>query len=158
MTASSDPSALPDDDALFAELADAVRGIGGPTTEHERELARPARDRLAETDPFDLAELVFDSVLDDAVLVRSTVVAEARRISFDAPDVTIQVELASELLTCHLDPPLDGTVVLVTLGDERHAFTDLGGGRYELADPPAGMVQLEVDADGTRVVTSWFRI
>lgn len=158
MSTTPDPSALPDDDALFAELAEAVRGVGGPVTQHERELARPARDRLAETDPFDFAELVFDSVLDDVVTVRSTVVAEARRISFDAPDVTIHVELASELLTCRLEPPLDGTVVLVTLGDERHPFTDLGGGRYELADPPAGMVQLEVDADGTRVVTSWFRI
>ncbi len=160
MTASSDPSALPDDDALFAELAEAVRGVGGPTTEHERELARPARDRLAETDVFDLAELSYDSRVDHEVAQSFRGVETAPcTFVFERAPLVLEVDVTRDEVIGKVAPPgrAEVTVELAS-GGQVCSVTDEAG-MFAAPARLSGNIRFRVEAsDGTVMLTRWVRV
>jgi hypothetical protein len=145
------------DEELFGALADTA-AVLGPPTERERAAARPARDLLVVTRSYDLAELAFDSLLDDAVAVRGPARAGARELVFDAPEATLRVEVSADHLVCRVEPADDAVLTLVTSRGHGHPFRNVGGGVYELADHPSGAVRLELRSSTAHLATSWIHV
>lgn len=145
------------DNELFAELADIATELG-PPTDRERAAAQAARDLLAATRTYDLAELAFDSLLDDAVAVRGPALAGARELSFEADLATLRVRVSADQLVCTVVPADDGTLTLTTSNGDSVAFRGVGGGVFELADPPSGAVRLEFRSATTHLATSWIHL
>ncbi|OLT11020.1 hypothetical protein BJF78_27985 [Pseudonocardia sp. CNS-139] len=85
----ADVAAEPDDDALLAELAEAIR----PWTVPPPEVLEAAKQSFTwRTIDAELAALTYDSLLDDGpVAVRSG--GQARILSFEAGPLTIEVEI-----------------------------------------------------------------
>ena len=145
------------DDDLFAALTEAA-ALLGPPTERERRAAEAARDFLGVTRNYELAELAFDSLLDEAVAVRGPALAAARELEFDAPEMTVRVELSADLLTCRIDPAGPTQVMLVTSSGTSHPLRGVGSGLFELADPPSGAARLELRSATTTLATSWIHL
>ncbi len=145
------------DDDLFAALADTATVLG-PPTDRERAAARAARDLLAATRSYDLAELAFDSLLDDAVAVRGPALAGTRELSFEADLVTLRVQVSADQLVCTVESADEGTLTLNTSSGDSVAFRAVGGGVYELADPPSGAVRLEYRSPAAHLATSWIHL
>jgi hypothetical protein len=148
----------PDDGDLLA----ALRGVWDevdPVPEHVLEAARGAfawRDVDAE-----LAELVLDSRLTDAG-VRSS--EGPRLLTFEAPDLTIEVEVGvtttGRNLVGQLVPPGPASVTVRCNGPDRVVEAD-DLGRFSAAGVPAGPVSLlcrRVGGDGRALATSWVTI
>jgi hypothetical protein len=147
----------PLDDDLFAALAEAA-AVLGPPTGRERAAAQPARDLLAATRSYELAELAFDSLLDEAVAVRGPALAGTREVVFDADEVTLRLEVSADLLICRVEPAADATLTLTTSRGESVAFRSRGGGVYELVDPPSGAARLELRSATAHLATSWIHL
>jgi hypothetical protein len=148
------------DDELIAALTE-TSTVLGPPTERERAAARPARDLLAANRSYDLADLAFDSLLDDAVAVRGPARAGARELVFDAAEATLRVEVSADQVSCHVEPAADdpdAELTLITSRGRVYAFRSIGGGVYELADHPSGAVRLELRSATTHLATSWFHL
>jgi hypothetical protein len=138
------------DEELFGALAETA-AVLGPPTERERAAAQPARELLAMTRSYDLADLAFDSLLDEAVAVRGTARAGARELVFDAAEATLRLHVSVDQLTC-------AELTLVTPRGHSHRFDHAGGGIYELADHPSGAVRLELRSSTTHLATNWIQL
>ena len=105
----------------------------------------------------ELAELTYDSLLDENALagVRST--DASRLLTFEAPGLTVEVEAQS--------PPLRRLVGQVVPAQPGRLRVRHGGGiaetevdevgRFMVEGIPPGAVSLRFEADGTTVVTDW---
>ncbi len=107
-----------------------------------------------------LADLVYDSWLDDRALAGVRSLHGPRRLTFEAPELTLEVEVelvdgGSCQLVGHLDPPRPGVVEL------RHASRSFSVivdrlGRFSVPDLPPGHVSLRCRAEGVAPVdTAW---
>ncbi len=146
------------DDELMQALAEAMSGVGGPPTARELASASSARDRVGAIDPWDIAELVSDSLFDHPLEVRGSTLASGRQLVFYADDITISLDVGADLLACHINGAEPVAVSVVTATDNRYPMLELGGGEYELADPPVGTVRLVIQSPAGRVATDWFRL
>jgi hypothetical protein len=146
------------DDELMQALAEAMRGLGEPPTARDLAAARSARDRVGATNPWNVAELAFDSLFDRLLEVRGPAAVNARRLAFYANDVTVSLDVGVDLLACHVTGAEPVAVSVVAAADDRYPMLQLGGGEYELTDPPRGTVRLELDVSEDTVVTDWFRL
>lgn len=160
MTATPDPSAIPDDDTLFAELAQAWRGVGGPVTEHEREVARPARDRLGETDPFDLAELAYDSRFDHelAGAFRGAETAPCTFL-FERSPLGLEVDVSADEVVGRVAPPGRATVTVeLASGSQVSSETDEAG-MFAASVRLSGNIRFRVEGPGgAAMLTRWVRV
>ncbi|HEU5267634.1 MAG TPA: hypothetical protein VFU35_13085 [Jatrophihabitans sp.] len=147
----------PLDDDLFAALAETATVLGPPTG-RERAAAQPARDLLGATRGYDLAELAFDSLLDEAVTVRGPGLAGSRELVFDADEATLRLEVGADLLRCRVEPAAEASLALTTSRGESIPFRSRGGGVYELADPPSGAARLELRSAAAHLATSWIHL
>ena len=147
------------EDELMQALAEAMRGLGEPPTARDLAAARLARDRVGATNPWNVAELAFDSLFDRLLEVRGPATVNARRLVFYANEVTVSLDVVGvDLLACHVTGAEPVAVSVVTAADDRYPMLQLGGGEYELTDPPRGSVRLELDVSEDKVVTDWFRL
>lgn len=107
-----------------------------------------------------LADLVYDSWLDDRALAGVRSSHGPRRLTFEAPDLRLEVEVevvdgGSCQLVGHLDPPRPGVVQL------RHASRSFSVvvdqlGRFSVPNLPPGHVSLRCCAEGVAPVdTAW---
>jgi hypothetical protein len=102
-----------------------------------------------------LADLLFDSLLDDAlVTVRSAEVGD-RTVTYTVGARRLSVELsaAARTLLGHLDPPAPAEVTLMTAGGSTSARTD-DLGRFHLPLRP-GSLRLRLALDDGTFVTPW---
>jgi hypothetical protein len=152
----------PDDDPLEQEL----RGLAASLDPVPAELTQAAADAISWRDiDTELAELVFDSLLDadEATLVRGS--ADRRLVSFQTPALTVDVEVtrsgSGRDVMGQIVPPQRATVEIrhregtVTLeADEL--------GRFSSASLRAGPMSLRVHpaagGPGPAVVTDWVSI
>ena len=146
------------DDELMQALAEAMRGLGEPPTARDLAAARSARDRVGAINPWNVAELAFDSLFDRLLEVRGPAAVNARRLAFYANNVTVSLDVGVDLLACHVTGAESVAVSVVTAADARYPMHQLGGGEYELTDPPRGSVRLELDVSEDKVITNWFRL
>jgi hypothetical protein len=149
-----EPRSLEDDDQLLrllGQVLDAADPV--PTDALATALAADGGRLDAE-----LAELVFDSLLDDRVVaLRSGGDSEVRSLSFAAGDRTIEVDLANGDLVGQVAPPGAGPLVLgVVQPGRRHEVTTDPMGRFRSTVGPGPLRLVFSDADaGSLLVTPW---
>ncbi|WP_157465595.1 hypothetical protein [Cellulomonas sp. Leaf395] len=150
-----------DDDALAAELADAL--IEGPL--YDRVLAgaaiafRTHRRMVADDDQLDfiLLSLVHDSrITGDVVGVRDRTGGAARTLVFQGDDLGVEVEVQPDAIDGQLIPPRPGQITVhAPEGVVTTVETDeVGCFRVELE--AGGLLRLECKSAGSRCVTEWF--
>lgn len=151
-----DPSQSPllDDDALLAELRRTLDAVE-PVPVDAITAATSAFD-LGRAD-LELADLVFDSLLDDgAVAMRHAGVQEARSLGFLSQGYRLDVELLDDdsVLLGQIEPAEMGVVELETADGPRHGEVDeLGRFRF---DVPRGSLRLRITMpSGAVVATPW---
>jgi hypothetical protein len=110
----------------------------------------------------ELAEISLDSLLEGAAGVRSAV--GPRLVSFEAPNLTVEVEIGetgeTRRLIGQLVPPTPAEVVVRQPAGEQTVTADELG-RFTVQNVPAGLVSLLVrvaDATEQAVVTSWVTV
>ena len=141
------------DDVMLGLLRDALGDVD-PIPEHVRAAACEAI--LWRTLDAELAELVFDSSVDDLVGVRSE--GSDRQVTFRAPGVEIEVGVmgsGTREIIGQLVPPQTATVELRSDDTVRETRTDRLG-RFRFPDVSSGSVSIVVTTeDGTRIATEW---
>jgi len=151
------PDTHPDDEALLAELGRLLRTLDGPPPE----VVQAGRALFTwRTVDAELAELVYDSLLDDGAFVGVRAAGHPRILSFEAGPVTLEVEVdetpGARRLLGQLAPPGEAELELQTAGEPVRGRADEIG-RFVLALPAdPGHVSLRcVLADGTAVRSAW---
>jgi len=146
---------LHDDDELLAQLGLALDETD-PVPSDAIEVAKAVFD-LGNADA-ELAELVFDSLLDEALVVMrsDTLVDEARTLSFAIGNHRVDIELSADGTTLlgQLNPAERTRVELETTSGSREAEADdLGRFRFTVE---RGSLRLRVvTTDGLIVTTPW---
>lgn len=156
----------PDDDALISELRHVVAQID-PVPEAARIAARAAIEwRTLEAE---LAALVHDSAVDGPALAVRGAAAGPRTLTFEAGDLTIEVEAEPEAggddglcLAGQLVPP-QAADVAVRHGDELVAVRADARGRFAARGIAPGPVSLRCRLDGASgagrlVETGWLTV
>ena len=104
----------------------------------------------------ELAQLVFDSAVDELVGVRSS--DTARQMTFTSPTINIEITVMNEgsrRLVGQVDPPTVGTVEL-RHGDTVWSVATDDLGRFLFDGIPAGPLSLRCSMpDGTAITTEW---
>lgn len=146
-----------DDLELVDRLGAIARTVDGPPAE----VVAAARAAFTwRTIDAELAELVYDSWLDDQVLTGVRAAGGLRRLRFDAEELKLEVEVeAVDGSGCQLVgqvvPPRPGVV------EVRHAERSLsvpvdGLGRFSVPRVPSGNISLRCRAEGGPTVdTTW---
>ena len=146
---------LHDDDELLAQLGLALDETD-PVPRDAIDVAKAVFD-LGNADA-ELAELVFDSLLDEALVVMrsDTLVDEARTLSFAIGNHRVDIELSADgnTLLGQLNPAERTRVELETTSGSRQAEADdLGRFRFTVT---RGSLRLRViTTDGLIVTTPW---
>ena len=142
-----------DDDQLLEALGQALRETD-PVPNAVTEFAKAGygwRNLDAQ-----LAELVFDSAVEELVGVRSE--SETREVTFRAPGVEIEVAVLSEdsrRIVGQLIPPQAADIELRYNGETRSTRSDHLG-RFTFHDVPQGPISLRCDlGDDQTVQTDW---
>ncbi len=146
------------DDALMQELKDAVaRERAVP--EHVVEAAMAAYDWRGLDAELELLSLSFDSLLADAVGVRSHAQVSPRMLVFDGQELTIELELGAEVLMGQVVPARSDRVVL-ECADGRVDEADADdAGFFLLRRPAEGPIRLKWrPGESAGVVTEWISI
>jgi hypothetical protein len=149
------PEGNEDDGALVDELRRVV-GIADPVPERVLEAARGSFSWR--TIDAELAELAYDSMLEaGAALVRSS--DDRRTLTFDAPDVSVEVEVtaagAERRLLGQLVPPQAASIEVRHGGGTTAVDADELG-RFAAAGVAAGPVSLVCRlADARAIATEW---
>lgn len=132
---------IPPDDALATWLADAARRMD-PVPPDVVAAARRSFGRRALG--ADLAELAYDSVVDDDRLVGARGLSGPRTLTFEAPSLTIEVQVddvGGRTLDGQLVPPQAGDIELRHPGGVLQLVADEMG-RFRATGVPAGPVSL----------------
>lgn len=149
-----------DDDDLMLDIRTALRP---PELESEVVAAakaaftwRTVDDELAVE--MELAQLFYDSYLDEATLVRSAVPDGARTLTFQGEQLGVEVELSGSGIQGQLLPPNPGLVTIRTATGRYAAATADEVGCFALPAPPRGPIRLECVTDTGRMTTDWVTI
>jgi len=105
-----------------------------------------------------LAEVVFDSRYDLELAARATDAAGRRLVTFQADDVTVDIELDRDGITGQVVPAGPGRVVGETPAGPFDETTTDDAGLFVLAAPPSAPFRLRVAYATRTVTTAWLRI
>lgn len=149
------------DEELLAAMRDALASAG--TTPAELRLTEQVKESgwaawTWRTIDAELATLVFDSLLEEAALVRGDDDAAARLLVFEGPgESSVEFEVGDHGLVGQLLPPARGTVRMVG-ADGAATETDTDEvGCFELPLPP-GPFRLECRTAQSEFATEWVRL
>ena len=144
-----------DDDALLAEVGEALASAG-PVPAPTIEAARAAFAWRDVDRDLELLGLVEDSALRGGALLRSVAAAGPRTLAFHGEELSLDLEVGSEILG-QVIPPQPCRVVLAN-GRETLAEVDADAlGCFRLARPDRGPVRLTCRTADRAVATEWWR-
>ena len=148
-----------DDDELLARLAEAQRA----TESIPREFIEAGKAAFAWRNiDAELAELVYDSALEEAQLagqMRGAEQAQLRALTFTSAALTIEIEVTGEALVGQLVPPEAGDVKVVTPAGEVQVEPIDDIGCFTIRPVPAGSFRIHCHtASGTFVTTNWLNL
>ena len=145
-----------DDEIMLTDLARVLAAIDG---EHSSSTAAAKAAFAWRSLDFELAELTFDSRVDEPEVVVRSGATDLRRLSFTSGSVSIEIETGSEgTLIGQVIPPGPALVRMIVSTDETVATSAADDmGVFTFADLPASPISLEsVALDGSwSVRTSW---
>lgn len=101
----------------------------------------------------ELAELVFDSAVDEMAGIRGDAAA-ARQLSFQSKDLEIEIMVHDGEITGQLVPVHEATVELFAGGSTRQADVDEFGS-FVFRDVPRGHVRLSCEIGEASITTEW---
>lgn len=142
------------DDQLLAALGEATRHAGEPTAT----MAAAAEAAFSwRTIDAELAALTYDSLADEAVLVRDAG-ATSRQLVFEGEGLGVELEHTPDGLVGQLVPPVAGTVTLLGPAGELASVEadDLGLFRFE--GPRRGPVRLRCVTGTDDILTDWVQV
>lgn len=146
-----------DDDQLLAELGAALRSAG-PITDSDLARGRASFTWRTVDDDLALAELVYDSLIQERSLVRDEVVPGGRTLIFEGDAMSVEVDATADMLTGRVVPPGRADLSLMTVTGPAGETTTDDMGCFVLAAPPPGPVRLHCRTATTRLVTDWIRL
>ncbi|HKS98308.1 MAG TPA: hypothetical protein VJT31_02160 [Rugosimonospora sp.] len=142
-----------DDEALLAELAEALReGASVPT--HYVDAAQAALSWRTVDAELAIAELTFDSACDPEP-AGATRGGSARTLAFRGGELSVEIEVTDAGIAGQVIPASGGQVEVQTaMGAADSAPIDEIG-CFVLGAPPAGPVRLHARTGRHRIATSW---
>jgi hypothetical protein len=147
-----------DDDELLARLAEAQQA----TESIPREFIEAGKAAFAWRNiDAELAELVYDSALEEVQLAGQTRAEQAqlRALTFTSAALTIEIEVTSEALVGQLVPPEAGDVKVVTPAGEVQVGPIDDVGCFTIRPVPACSFRIHCHtASGTLVATNWLNL
>ncbi|WP_432477214.1 hypothetical protein [Nocardioides sp. GXQ0305] len=143
-----------DDDALLAALAEATRQAGEPTDTMAAAADAAYSWRTVDAE---LAALTYDSLADDAVLVRDAGTA-SRQLVFEGEGLAVELEHTPDGLVGQLVPPSRGTVMLLGPGGELATVQADALGLFHFGGPRRGPVRLRCVTGDHAVLTDWVQV
>jgi hypothetical protein len=142
-----------DDEQLMGDLREALRPVPGTDEIIDAALAAFAW-RTVEAD-LALAALLYDSDLDQALLVRAQLSSSPRTLTFGHGELRVDVEVSEAGIQGQLIPPAPGTVRLVAAdGGSAEVSTDEVG-CFSFPAQRHRAIRLTCDAAGGRFATEW---
>jgi len=150
---------LPDDDEqLLAELGAALRSAG-PITDDDLARGKESFTWRTVDDDLALAELVYDSSIQERLLVRDgEIVPGGRTLIFEGDAMSVEIDATADVLTGRIVPPGRADLTLMTVTGPGGETTADDMGCFVLAAPPPGPVRLHCRTPTTRLVTGWIRL
>lgn len=151
------PTPWHNDDALLAELQEALRSAGTV----DDDLLALGRGAFAWRDlDTDLALLAIthDSVIDARPLVRDAERAAARTLTLEADSMTVVIDVSRTGLLGQVAPPAPCEVVLEALDGVQARMSADEVGAFSTESIPSGLFRLRLVCDGDPVaVSEWIR-
>jgi hypothetical protein len=141
------------DETLLEELGEALRAAGRTPPSFD-EASRAAFARRATG--ADLARLSHDSLLDDVIHLRDS--DAPRIVTFEAEELSVEIEIEDDRLVGQLIPPTPGEVALVTMEGDAGLTTADDAGCFLLPAPAPGPVRFRCRVQQREVVTDWVRL
>ena len=143
-----------DDDTLLAELKEATRRAGEPTAT----MAAAAEAAYSwRTIDAELAALTYDSVLDQAALVRDAGTA-SRQLVFEGEGLAVELDHTPDGLVGQLVPPTPGTVTLLGPTGELASVVADDLGLFRIEGARRGPVRLRCVTDTHDILTDWVQM
>lgn len=142
------------DDALLAALADATRQAGEPTGT----MAAAAEAAFSwRTIDAELAALTYDSMADEAALVRDAGTT-SRQLVFEGEALGVELEHTPDGLVGQLVPPASGSVTLLGPAGELASAEADELGLFRFDEAPRGPVRLRCVTEGADILTDWVQV
>jgi hypothetical protein len=146
----------PSDDALMDELQEALTAVRS-VPPRVVEAARAAYAWRSIDVELELLTLSYDSSLAETTLVRSQA-AGPRMLVFDSENVTLELEVSTDVLMGQVVPAHAGRVILENPHGTVHETEADDEGFFLLGRPAACPVRLTWLTDRSRVRTEWLPI
>jgi hypothetical protein len=142
-----------DDDALMAELRDAVAATGDEEA-RARAAAVAAFTWRTVDQELELLSLTYDSSMAESAFRGFTDTSSPRILVFESDELTMEIQVGEDLLLGQLVPARSGSVAVESAqGTVVQAEAD-DAGFFQLPRPPSGTIRLRVT--GTPgIVTDW---
>lgn len=142
------------DDRLLAELGEATQRAGEPTDT----MAAAADAAFSwRTIDAELAALTYDSMADEAVLVRDAGTS-ARHLVFEAEGLGVELEQTADGLVGQLVPPAPGTVTLLGPTGDLASIEADALGCFRIEGAPRGPVRLRCVSGTDEILTDWVQV
>lgn len=142
-----------DDDDLMRDISEALNAP--PVDEQILSAARTAiRWRAFDVD-WELAVLLYDSRVDDAVAVRERDVQSPRTLAFHGESLGVEIELNEAAIEGQLVPALPGSVTLRTTEGPFITVTSDDLGCFSIPSWPSVPIRLDCSTDAGKFTTVW---
>jgi hypothetical protein len=146
-----------EDDVLFARIREATAGTGA-LRDTVRRVARAAfATRLPDADRL-LARLSYDSLLHGAGSVRDGGSGDRRVVTFDAPTLSVEIEISGDRLLGQIVPPTPAEIELMSPDGPLDGACADALGCFTLAAPSPGAVRFGCRTREGLVLTDWVRL
>jgi hypothetical protein len=146
-----------DDETLLSQ----IREVAGETEVMGDAMRRAAREafrtRVRDAGRL-LAQLSYDSVLDNMAIVRGPGSADRRIVTFDAPTLSVEVEITRDCLLGQVVPSSPAEIELMTLDGVVERVSADARGCFVLSTPQPGPIRFGCRTGGELVVTDWVRV
>jgi hypothetical protein len=142
------------DDALLEALAEATRRAGEPTST----MAAAADAAFSwRTVDDELAALTYDSMADEAALVRDAGTA-SRQLVFEGEGLGVELEHTADGVVGQLVPPTPGVVTLLGPAGELASVEADALGCFRIDGPRRGPVRLRCVTGTDTILTDWVQV
>ena len=148
------PPSSGDDEILLARIRE-VAGETGAVRDAMRRAARKAFALRIREAGRQLAKLSYDSLVDGPAPVRGTAPEDRRQVTFEAPNLTIEVEISGDQLLGQIAPPSAAEIEVLTPEGVVGQATADAMGCFTVPAPQPGPVRFGCRTGGRLVHTDW---
>jgi hypothetical protein len=146
-----------EDEILFARIREATAGTGAIQDAIRRVAKAAFATRLPHADRL-LARLTYDSLLEPAGSVRDAGSDDRRVVTFDAPTLSVEIEISGDRLLGQIVPPTPAEIELMSPDGPLDGTSADALGCFTLPAPSPGAVRFGCHTQQGLVLTDWVRL